>query len=72
MVFHKNIEKIKISPICLKGDYPKNISNIISDIENSHKTKLKNFMIMAPSKLFKIKSPDDPHYLFQLEMIITT
>ena len=43
-----------------KGDYPKNITKIISDIEKKHDTKLINFMIMAPSKLFKIKSPDDP------------
>ena len=67
-IFHlKNIEKICVKyrlrfldSNLFKGDYPKNIANIISDIENSHKTKLKNFMIMAPSKLFKIKSPDDP------------
>ena len=43
-----------------KGDYPKNITKIISDIEKKHETNLNNFMIMAPSKLFKIKSPDDP------------
>ena len=43
-----------------KGDYPKNITNIILDLEKTHNTKLNNFMIMAPSKLFKIKSPDDP------------
>ena len=43
-----------------KGDYPKNITKIIGDLENKHETKLNNFMIMAPSKLFKIKSPDDP------------
>ena len=43
-----------------KGDYPKNITKIIGDLENKHDTKLNNFMIMAPSKLFKIKSPDDP------------
>ena len=43
-----------------KGEYPKNITKIISDIEKKHDTNLKNFMIMAPSKLFKIKSPDDP------------
>ena len=43
-----------------KGDYPKNITSIISSLEKSHNTKLKDFMIMAPSKLFKIKSPDDP------------
>ena len=39
---------------------PKNITKIIGDLENKHDTKLNNFMIMAPSKLFKIKSPDDP------------
>ena len=43
-----------------KGEYPKNITKIISDIEKKHDTNLKNFMIMAPSKLFKIKSPYDP------------
>tara|TARA_B100000003_G_scaffold7847_1_gene6947 strand:+ start:167 stop:862 length:696 start_codon:yes stop_codon:yes gene_type:complete len=43
-----------------KGDYPKNITKIIRGLENKHDTKLNNFMIMAPSKLFKIKSPDDP------------
>ena len=43
-----------------KGEYPKNITKIISDIEKKHDTNLNNFMIMAPSKLFKIKSPDDP------------
>jgi len=43
-----------------KGDYPKNITKIIGNLENKHDTKLNNFMIMAPSKLFKIKSPDDP------------
>ena len=50
-IFHlKNIEKICIKyrsrfldSNLFKGDYPKNISNIISDIENLHKTKLKNF-----------------------------
>ena len=43
-----------------KGEYPKNITKIISGIEKKHDTNLNNFMIMAPSKLFKIKSPDDP------------
>ena len=43
-----------------KGEYPQNITKIIRGLENKHNTKLKNFMIMAPSKLFKIKSPDDP------------
>ena len=67
-IFHKDT----IKNICIryrlrfldsnlfKGDYPKNITKIISDIEKKHETNLNNFMIMAPSKLFKIKSPDDP------------
>ena len=67
-IFHLNtIEKICVKyrlrfldSSLFKGVYPSNISNIISSLENKHKTSLKNFMIMAPSKLFKIKSPDDP------------
>ena len=67
-IFHKDT----IKNICIryrlrfldsnlfKGEYPKNITKIISDIEKKHDTNLNNFMIMAPSKLFKIKSPDDP------------
>ena len=43
-----------------KGEYPKNITSIIKNVEIKHGTTLSNFMIMAPSKLFKIKSPDDP------------
>ena len=43
-----------------KGDYPSNITKVINNIEKKHDTTLNNFMIMAPSKLFKIKSPDDP------------
>ena len=67
-IFHKDT----IKSICVqyrlrfldsnlfKGDYPNNITKVISDIEKKHQTTLNNFMIMAPSKLFKIKSPDDP------------
>ena len=67
-IFHKDT----IKSICVqyrlrfldsnlfKGDYPNNITKVISDIEKKHETTLSNFMIMAPSKLFKIKSPDDP------------
>ena len=67
-IFHKDT----IKSICVqyrlrfldsnlfKGDYPNNITKVISDIEKKHQTILNNFMIMAPSKLFKIKSPDDP------------
>ncbi|MGB2128188.1 MAG: hypothetical protein ACPHXR_01795 [Flavicella sp.] len=43
-----------------KGVYPKNIEKIIGDLESKHETQLKNFKIMAPSKLFKLRSPDDP------------
>ncbi len=67
-IFHKDtIKKICVryrlrflDSNLFKGDYPKNITKIIGDIEKKHNTKLNNFMIMAPSKLFKIKSPDDP------------
>ena len=64
-IFHSSI----IKKICVKyrlrfldselfkGEYPQNITKIIRGLENKHNTKLKNFMIMAPSKLFKIKSP---------------
>ncbi len=67
-IFHKDT----IKKICIRyrlrfldsnlfmGEYPKNITKIIMNLENKHETSLKNFMIMAPSKLFKIKSPDDP------------
>lgn len=67
-IFHKDtIKKICIryrlrflDSNLFKGEYPKNITKIISDLEKKHDTNLNNFMIMAPSKLFKIKSPDDP------------
>ena len=67
-IFHKNtIKKICVryrlrflDSNLFKGEYPKNISRIITDLESKHETSLSNFMIMAPSKLFKIKSPDDP------------
>ena len=67
-IFHKDtIKKICVryrlrflDTNLFKGEYPKNISRIIKDLESKHETSLSNFMIMAPSKLFKIKSPDDP------------
>ena len=67
-IFHKEtIKKICIryrlrflDSNLFKGYYPKNIIKIIGDLEKKHDSKLNNFMIMAPSKLFKIKSPDDP------------
>tara|TARA_B100000524_G_C23651331_1_gene370241 strand:+ start:1633 stop:2340 length:708 start_codon:yes stop_codon:yes gene_type:complete len=67
-IFHKKtIKKICIrfrlrflDSNLFKGKYPENITSIIKDIETKHDTTLNNYMIMAPSKLFKIKSPDDP------------
>ena len=67
-IFHKDtIKKICVryrlrflDSNLFKGEYPKNITKIIGKIERKHQTTLSNFMIMAPSKLFKIKSPDDP------------
>ncbi len=67
-IFHKDtIKKICVKyrlrfldSNLFKGEYPKNITKIIGKIERNHETTLSNFMIMAPSKLFKIKSPDDP------------
>ena len=67
-IFHKDtIKKICVryrlrflDSSLFKGEYPKNITKIIGKIERNHNTTLSNFMIMAPSKLFKIKSPDDP------------
>ena len=67
-IFHKDtIKKICVryrlrflDSNLFKGEYPKNITSIIKKLEKKHDTTLSNFMIMAPSKLFKIKSPDDP------------
>ena len=67
-IFHKDtIKKICVKyrlrfldSNLFKGEYPNNITKIIGKIERNHDTTLSNFMIMAPSKLFKIKSPDDP------------
>tara|TARA_B100000073_G_scaffold94374_1_gene74895 strand:+ start:247 stop:954 length:708 start_codon:yes stop_codon:yes gene_type:complete len=67
-IFHKDtIKKICVryrlrflDSNLFKGEYPKNITRIITDLEYKHDTSLSNFKIMAPSKLFKIKSPDDP------------
>ena len=67
-IFHKDtIKKICVryrlrflDSNLFKGEYPKNITRIITDLESKHDTSLSNFKIVAPSKLFKIKSPDDP------------
>ena len=67
-IFHeKTIEKICVDyrlrfldTNYFKGEYPDDLNHIISYIENDHNTILKNFKIIAPSKLFKLRSPDDP------------
>ena len=67
-IFHeKTIQKICVDyrlrfldTNYFKGEYPDELNHIISDIENDHNTILKNYKIIAPSKLFKLRSPDDP------------
>ena len=67
-IFHeKTIQKICVDyrlrfldTNYFKGEYPDELNYIISDIENNHNTSLKNYKIIAPSKLFKLRSPDDP------------
>ncbi len=67
-IFHeKTIEKICVDyrlrfldTNYFKGEYPDDLNHIVSDIENDHNTVLKNYKIIAPSKLFKLRSPDDP------------
>lgn len=43
-----------------KGDYPNELYSIIPELEATHDTKLENFKIMAPSKLFRLKTKEDP------------
>ena len=67
-IFHeKTIEKICVDyrlrfldTNYFKGEYPTDLNRIVSNIENEHNTVLKNYKIIAPSKLFKLRSPDDP------------
>lgn len=67
-IFHeKTIEKICVDyrlrfldTNYFKGQYPDDLNRIVLNIENEHNTILKNFKIIAPSKLFKLRSPDDP------------
>jgi hypothetical protein len=67
-IFHENtIEKICVDyrlrfldTNLFKGEYPTDLNRIVSDIEKAHNTVLKNYKIIAPSKLFKLRSPDDP------------
>ena len=67
-IFHeKTIEKICVDyrlrfldTTHFKGEYPNELDRIVLDLEKEHKTTLKNYRIIAPSKLFKLRSPDDP------------
>ena len=43
-----------------KGDYPNELYSIIPELEATHDTQLDNFKIMAPSKLFRLKTKEDP------------
>ena len=43
-----------------KGEYPKELYSIIPNLENDHKIQLKDFKIMAPSKLFRLETKEDP------------
>ena len=43
-----------------KGKYPEELFNIIPALEIKHNSKFKNFKIIAPSKLFILKSREDP------------
>ena len=43
-----------------KGTYPDELFNIIPALEIKHNSQFKNFKIIAPSKLFILKSREDP------------
>jgi len=43
-----------------KNEFPSEVLSSVKTIEKTHRIKLKGFKIMAPSKLFKLKNPDDP------------
>tara|TARA_R110000868_G_scaffold4211_14_gene26758 strand:+ start:16887 stop:17603 length:717 start_codon:yes stop_codon:yes gene_type:complete len=43
-----------------KGKIPQNAISKIKKIEKDHETEIKNFKIIAPSRLFKLEDKDDP------------
>ncbi|GAA4271446.1 hypothetical protein U6A24_23000 [Aquimarina gracilis] len=43
-----------------KGKLPSKALSSIKELEKKHKTELKGFKIIAPSKLFKLENADDP------------
>ena len=67
-IFHLNdIKKICIDyrlrfleSNLFKGDIPAEAISKIKVLEKTHQTTLKGFMLMAPSKLFRLENYDDP------------
>lgn len=43
-----------------KGEFPEETISEIRSLENEHQTSLGNFKIVAPAKLLKLESADDP------------
>lgn len=43
-----------------KGDFPEEAISEIRYLEEKHRTKLRNFKIVAPAKLLKLENADDP------------
>ena len=43
-----------------KGGFPEEAISEIRNLENLHQTKLSNFKIVAPAKMLKLESADDP------------
>lgn len=43
-----------------KGNFPEEAISEIRELEKDHNTTLKNFKIIAPAKLLKLKNADDP------------
>jgi len=43
-----------------KADFPEEAVSKIRDLEKEHQIQIKNFKIIAPAKMMKLKSADDP------------
>ncbi len=43
-----------------KGTYPKEALEAVKALEEEHRTQLRGFQIVAPSKLFRLENADDP------------
>lgn len=67
-IFHiKQIEKICVTyrlrfldTKYFKGKYPQQVLDNIKYLENTHKTELDGYKIIAPSKMFVLEKSDDP------------